>query len=268
MTTPMRHPSVVRLIRASFRNEEKKIPECPDNSRQCNCPQQTASQITRQNPIPDWVQKINKIKQDSLLAANSIWGYYQLIGIQWARDDSRTGNPLLVNLANTSMETFNQTASSCINCHAFARSTNPTVYSDFSWVMGRAQNPATELPDATGVAVLKYIMRENSYKNWETWPDSKWNTYTKAGAGENPHGNSVRIFVNDIALNYYDSIIGNLPDNPVLPKGSIVMKENFRTKPPAVPKPSDLVELTVMYKADDSQGKSRWFWMKTRPYGQ
>jgi len=165
------------------------------------------------------------------------------------------------------METFNQTASSCIGCHAFARSSNPTIYSNFSWMMGRAQNPPSALPDTTGQAVLKYITRENPYKMWGTWPDDVWNTFSKPMAGENPHGNTVVIYVNDIALAYYNNNKNNLPANPELPLGSIVMKENYRTMPPGTPSPSDLVELTVMYKANNSQGQAEWFWMKARPYG-
>jgi hypothetical protein len=256
-----------KVIPASFRNKNKVIAGCPDNSRQCDCPAQETSQITRQIPIPDWVSKVNTSVQDSLRKANSIWANYELVGIQWAKDDTRIGNPILTNLGNTSMETFNQTASSCIGCHAFARSSNPTHDSDFSWVMGRAENPKVELPDTTGKALLQYMMREKPYKTWGTWPDSKFNIFSKATVGENPHGKSIRIYVNDIAIDYYYSIKNNLPAKPELPVGSIVMKENFRSQPPNEPQPSDLVEITAMYKAKNSKGEAQWFWMKARPYG-
>ncbi|MBK8610091.1 MAG: cytochrome P460 family protein [Chitinophagaceae bacterium] len=253
------------LIPASFINKDKAMAYCPENSRQCNCPEQESSQITRQNQIPGWVTDANRSKRDSLKKAGSVWQYYQLIGIQWASDTTRSGNPMLANLANTSMETYNQTSSSCIGCHNFARSTNPTILSDFSWVMGRAYNPVMKLPDANGPALLKYIMRESPYKKWGTWPNSKWNTYSGLMKGENPHGNSVRIYVNDIALNY--AAADKLPANPQLPVGSIVMKENYRTIQPDPAEAGDLVELTVMYKANDKDGNAKWFWMKARPYG-
>ncbi len=258
-----------KTIPATFRNKDKVIAGCPDNSRQCDCPAQETSQITRQIPIPDWVSKVNTAVQDSLRNAKSIWANYELVGIQWAKDDTRTGNPILANLGNTSMETFNQTASSCIGCHAFARSSNPTIYSDFSWVMGRAQNPKIELPDTTGKALLQYMMREKPYKAWGTWPDSKFNVFSKATVGENPHGKSVRIYANDIAIDYYNSIKTNISVKPELPVGSIVMKENFRILPSPTeePQPSDLVELTAMYKAINSTGEAQWFWMKARPFG-
>jgi len=261
------HEANGKLIPPTFRNKDKAITGCPDNSRQCDCPEQETSQITRQDTIPKWVSDVNVSVRDSLATASSIWANYELVGIQWARDDSRTGNPLLDNLGNSTMETFNQTASSCIGCHAFSRSSNPTIYSDFSWVMGRAQNPEVELPDANGKALLKYIMRENPYKEWGTWPDSIWSIYSKASAGENPHGFTIRIYANDVAIDYYNSIKDSLPANPELPVGSIVMKENFRSKLPHEPQPSDLVELTVMYKALNSKGDTEWFWMKARPFG-
>jgi hypothetical protein len=256
-----------RTILPSFRNKSTVKSYCPDNSRQCDCPDQETSQITRQTPIPDWVETVNETRKESLQKTNSIWQYYQLIGIQWAKDDTRTGNPLLQNLANTSMETFNQTGSSCVGCHAFARTTNPKGLSDFSWVMGRAQNPKTELPEASKGALIKYVMRENPYKSWGTFPNSIWNVYDKPTPGENPHGKTIRIYANDIALDYYNKIKRSLPESPELPVGSIVLKENYRTAPGSVPHPSDLVELTAMYKTLNSDGQPEWYWMKSPPFG-
>lgn len=252
-------------ITPSFYDPSQAVSYCPDDSRQCDCPEQEMTQVTRQNPIPDWALKANATYQTRLKARKSVWQHYQLIGVQWPTDDTKIGSPLLPNLANSSMETFNQTASSCIGCHAFARTSNPTILSDFSWVMGRAQNPAkAEMPAPNGPDLLKYVMRVNPYKNWGTWPDDKWNIFSQATPGENPHGRTIQIYVNDIALSAYK-------DNPTtitqLPEGSIVLKENFRTAPGDTPDFSDLVELTIMYKAKDSEGTVRWFWEKARPFG-
>ncbi|MEL6535008.1 MAG: hypothetical protein AAFQ98_06320 [Bacteroidota bacterium] len=295
----------------ALRNPNRSNHTCPDNTRQCNCPSQVTSQISRQTPIPDWVQKSNQTWQDSLRSAKSRWQYYQLIGIQWARDSSRLGDPLLTNLANVSMETFNQTGSSCIGCHAFARSSNPTQLSDFSWVMGRAQNPypmpmvklldrgdpgqkiipvagptGVPLPAANPKALLAYIMRENPYQTWGTWPNSAYYTYDRYNVGENPHGYTTRIYVNEVGLAYYQELQATYDTAQIaerireglvsLPPGTVVLKENYRTKQsdltperkyvPTIPTPSDLVEITVMYKAEHN-GSPEWYWMKTRPYG-
>lgn len=251
-------------ITPSFYDASKAIDYCEDNSRQNDCPKQIMTQVTRQNPIPDWVKKANKNYQKELHTKKSVWEHYQLIGVQWPTDNTKVGSPILQNLANSSMETFNQTASSCIGCHAFARSSNPTIYSDFSWVMGRAENPTSKLPEPNGPDLLKYVMRVNPYKKWGTWPDDKWNVFSKATPGENPHGKMIKIYVNDIALNAYKN---NASTITTLPVGSIVLKENFRTPPPNEPHFSDLVELTIMYKAKDKDGTARWFWEKAEPFG-
>ena len=251
-------------ITPSFYDASKAIDSCEDNSRQRDCPKQIMTQVTRQNPIPDWVKKANKDYQEKLHTKKSVWEHYQLIGVQWPTDNTKVGNPILQNLANSSMETFNQTASSCIGCHAFARSSNPTIYSDFSWVMGRAKNPIAKLPAPNGPDLLKYVMRVNPYKKWGTWPDDEWNVFSKATPGENPHGKMIKIYVNDIALNAYKN---NPKTMTTLPLGSIVLKENYRTTPPNEPHFSDLVELTIMYKAKDKNGTVRWFWEKARPFG-
>ncbi|MFK7749441.1 MAG: cytochrome P460 family protein [Kordia sp.] len=251
-------------ITPSFYDPSKAIDSCENNSRQVDCPKQIMTQVTRQNPIPDWVKKANTNYQEKLHAKKSVWEHYQLIGVQWPTDKTKVGNPILQNLANSSMETFNQTASSCIGCHAFARSSNPTIYSDFSWVMGRAKNPIAKLPEPNGADLLKYVMRVNPYKQWETWPDDEWNVFSKATPGENPHGKMIKIYVNDIALNAYKN---NPKTMTTLPVGSIVLKENYRTTPPNEPHFSDLVELTIMYKAKDKNGAVRWFWEKARPFG-
>lgn len=250
----------------SFFDKDRLGEDSITNCRQWDCPNQEMTQITRQNPIPEWVKKSNKEYQKKLTAEKSIWANYMLIGVQWARDESRTGDPLLKNLANSTMETFNQTASSCIGCHAFARSSNPTVLSDFSWVMGRATLPTyNAYPKATGKDVLSHVMLVDPYKKWGSWPSQKWNPFDRAFEGENPHGKTVRIYVNDLALKAY----AENPSMDELPEGSIVLKENFRTPPGKPVHTSDLVELTIMYKAKrtaDSE-KAEWFWMKTPPYG-
>lgn len=58
-----------------------------------------------------------------------------------------------------------------------------------------------------------------------------------------------------------------MPESPELPVGSIVLKENDRTAPGSVPHPSDLVELTAMYKTLNSDGQPEWYWIKSPPFG-
>ncbi|MFT6499962.1 MAG: hypothetical protein ACJASQ_000069 [Crocinitomicaceae bacterium] len=242
--------------------------EARENCRQWDCPEQVATQVVRQTIIPDWIEESNTKYQKKLQKENSVWANYKLIGVQWPTDKTRTGNPHQPILANSTMETFNQTGSSCIGCHSFARSSNKSIYSDFSWVMGRAQSPKNGLPDATGKDVLNYVMYMKPYKYWGTWSDPQWNDFSKPSKGENPHGNFIRVFVNDIALKAYKDD----PSISILPEGSIVLKENYSTPDSSFMKnkavqPSELIELTIMYKAKDENGTLKWFWMKTPPNG-
>ncbi|MDG1332336.1 MAG: cytochrome P460 family protein [Crocinitomicaceae bacterium] len=259
-------------ITPSFFDKSKITDETHLNCRQWDCPDQEMTQVTRQNPIPDWVKNANKKYQKKLKKKKSIWANYELIGVQWATDSKREGEQSLPNLANSTMETFNQTASSCIGCHTFARSTNPTILSDFSWVMGRAQSPkypdlpqmSENCPEQLGRDLLNYVMYAKPYKKWGTWKDTTWNKFYRPFEGENPHGKTVRIYVDSNTLKAYEAN----PSMTELPEGAIVLKENFHTPPDKPVHSGDLVELTIMYKAKPTpDSESEWFWVKSPPYG-
>ncbi len=282
------------------------VPDCRNTYQYC--PGQTKTQVTRQVPIPADLDVFNRrVQSENPLVRGTKWSYYQLVGVQYPAsidlpfDPSVSGERLL---GNTTMETFNQTASSCVGCHSFARSTNPFNLGDFSWFVRRAKfapgarhpfPPGTVLPgrsfpgsQPTPQEIVDRILDKanngkNSYEKWGTWPKNKWNNFeiallqpdgTKGPgvSGENPHGNFVRIFVNDVAL---DSLSAGTRKFPV---GSIVVKENlpFRYVPdPAnFPKPKiprevwqPVVELTVMVKMEAGyfpEGGD-WYYLKTAP---
>jgi cytochrome c553 len=117
-----------------------------------------------------------------------------------------------------------------------------------------AQEP--ELPNADGQAIMNYILTENSYQDWGSWTPDRWTdfgAYLQSGA---PHGNTVRIFVNDVAQ---EAAAADGFDG-VLPSGSLVVKENYTGTPE---EPGDLAAITVMYKVKDfNPDASDWFWVK------
>jgi cytochrome c553 len=122
--------------------------------------------------------------------------------------------------------------------------------------------PATaQEPGADGAALMSYILEENPYMAWGSFPADRWSDfggYLQSGA---PHGNTVRIFVNDVAL---DAIAAEGFDG-VLPPGSIVVKENFGG---TVDEPGDLAALTVMSKVDGfNPDANDWFWVKAQADG-
>lgn len=143
----------------SFRN-----PHCGDCLTNRQGPPGFANQVTRVTPIPsrdpdcarpeesnDNLQELNRQIQASLPA--SVWRNYQLVGAQWplppaaAPTAHSTRQPTTVFsvrpalLANTTMETYIQSSSSCMGCHAMARSSRREGYvsSDFSFTFSEAR---------------------------------------------------------------------------------------------------------------------------------
>lgn len=257
---------------------------CPPNTRFCDDPNQDFTQVERvilDEPaitFSDSVYRlVNEEFQKSDLVKNTKWKYYKLVGVQYPTDPEfdRVGKPNRRQLANTTMETFNQSASSCVGCHAFARSSNPVFLSDFSWFMARAKSDPSFTLDSTSTAeeIMFYVSYIKPYKLWNTWPDDQWNKFSGPIGGENPHGKSVRLFVNDIAYSHVFDEKGQLRPNQdrILPEGSIILKENYRVSFPTPPTPSDLVEITLMYKQKSQDGPTdsplNWNWIKSTQNG-
>ncbi|WP_411876430.1 c-type cytochrome [Vulcanococcus limneticus] len=142
----------------SFRN-----PHCSDCLTNRQGPPGFPNQVTRLTPIPsrepdcaradesnDNLQELNRQIQASLPA--SVWRNYELVGAQWplppaaALSETSARQPTTVFsvrpglLANTTMETYIQTSSSCMGCHAMARSSKRERYvsSDFSFTFSEA----------------------------------------------------------------------------------------------------------------------------------
>lgn len=113
------------------------------------------------------------------------------------------------------------------------------------------------MPAADGAALLDYILMQNPYTTWGSWTPDRWSDfggYLESGA---PHGATVRIFVNDVAVEAAESE----DFSGTLPYGTIVVKENFGG---TVDEPGDVAALTVMYKVEGyNPAGGDWFWLKT-----
>jgi cytochrome c len=118
----------------------------------------TPNQVTRVIPIPaldpdcgkmdqavDNVQQLNRDVQKAL--GDSVFRHYELIGTQWPVSTQRNEvapstvfQVLPELLGNTTMETFIQETSSCMGCHAMARTskTSQFVSADFTFTLGEA----------------------------------------------------------------------------------------------------------------------------------
>lgn len=111
-------------------------------------------------------------------------------------------------------------------------------------------------PGVTGAELLHYILNEDPYTAWKSWPADRWNDFGDYLVGGTPHGATVRIFVNDVALEALEAE----GFDGVLPYRSIIVKENFMG---TVEEPGELAALTVMYKVEGyNPAAGDWFWLK------
>ncbi len=157
------------------------------------------NQVTRLTPIPardpdcarpeesnDNLQALNRRIQAAL--PDSVWRNYALVGAQWPLPSMSTPGrtsagsaqepttvfsvrpPLL---ANTTMETYIQATSSCMGCHAMARSSNPNRYvsSDFSFTFSEA------LPRLSDPRILPPPSRPGTL-----WDRQNWNSVLRGYA--------------------------------------------------------------------------------------
>ena len=90
----------------------------------------------------------NFIKKIAQVNPNSVWLNYQLVGTQWPFETelfTQGGSYQPAILANSILETYKQTTSSCMGCHSKAKflegsNANPFGYiSDFVFTLNNAQ---------------------------------------------------------------------------------------------------------------------------------
>jgi len=131
----------------------------------------TPNQVKRTTPIAAATQALNKSIQASLSGAKL--SHYELIGAQWpvppATQDTNPSTVFTVVpsiLANSTMETYIQNSSSCMGCHAMARSTNPDqfVSADFSFTF----DDARPILKTKGIALPPKNSGTYSPKQWQS----------------------------------------------------------------------------------------------------
>ena len=164
-------------VAASFNAPGCGPADCPPNRVR---PLGVPTQVTRVVPIPDRqpdctrpdqarddLQTLNADLARALKKAGSVLASYQLVGAQWpvregpAAADVQPTTVFSVRphrLGNTTLETFIQDTSSCMGCHAMARSNRPDrfVSADFTFTLNDAQPqppPGTSRPPAAASLV-------------------------------------------------------------------------------------------------------------------
>lgn len=192
------HVRNVQGTNASFHSDR-----CTDCAVNIQTPDGVPNQVTRVVPIPgaDPDCESTKEAQDNLVAMNKIvraglepsaFQHYEQIGTQWpVLSPDRQGatptdfevRPAL--LGNTTLETFIQDSSSCMGCHAMARTVrlDQFVSSDFSFTLAQARpdqkapgvidppkSPIKDHDVADWASILRgYQIATNTY---ETLPDT------------------------------------------------------------------------------------------------
>ena len=122
----------------------------------------TPNLVRRESPLRARLQQLNRAQQQALHATSSPLQNYELIGAQWPAPGSRVEPTYL---ANTTMESFAQESSSCLGCHASARTLRPDKFiaSDFLFLIRRAQ---PEVKDKPMIGAPTKPVTEWDKKNW------------------------------------------------------------------------------------------------------
>lgn len=108
-----------------------------------------------------------------------------------------------------------------------------------------------QLPPAQGKAFVRYVTKENPYREWALWPGKG-----KLYPGKSPHGAFLTTYVNKPALRAIQQNATEMPD------GAIVVKENYS---PA----KKLEAITAMYKKKGyAPSGGNWYWIKFSPSGK
>lgn len=140
-------PSIASTENFSFYNGSCKGDSCANNTQYAVKPYKELDSTGKPINTPTQVFRVNGIDANDPgvgalnsyyqgLLKGSVFANYELIGTQWTVGIAINGTPAI--LANTTIETYNQSTSSCVVCHRMATTANGQP-ADFSFIMGEAQ---------------------------------------------------------------------------------------------------------------------------------
>jgi hypothetical protein len=108
------------------------------------------------------------------------------------------------------------------------------------------------MPAAEGETFWTYITKTKPYSSWSFWP-GKEGIYP----GQSPHGEYLKLYANDIAINAAKAGMKTMPN------GVILVKENYGKDQ------TTLMAITPMYKFKGYNPEAGdWFWGKYGPDGK
>ncbi len=133
----------------SYYDPNCPVSQCPPNTstEKDGKPTGKPTQVIRQTEIYESARNANATWQKEL--KGTVWENYELVGTQWPTSPKNpgipTGRPQPTILANTTMETYIQHTSSCIQCHSTSASpSKPSERYDFTFFLFNAQQPASK----------------------------------------------------------------------------------------------------------------------------
>ena len=123
---------VNRQTPPGVRNQVVRVIPIPSTDPVCSAP-----------PVGDNVADLNRRVDAALAARGTPLAHYGLVSTQWAvkrAEPARSLDAQPTWLGNTTLETFIQPTSSCVGCHAMARTTRPEsfVAADFTFTLNNA----------------------------------------------------------------------------------------------------------------------------------
>lgn len=127
----------------------------------------------------------------------------------------------------------------CINCHR-GMADNDLLFT----------GSTAAAPDPKAASVWEHLQQQSYQKNWKLMPGTQ-----AMAAGTQPHGSFVTTYVNPTALDAINA------KRPLLPPGSIVVKENYMPD-------RTLAAITVMLKSEGyDPDHNDWYWLQRTATG-
>ena len=166
------HPAFYEPSCTTRPKNQQSIPGTPNQIVRVRPIPSTDPDCTRPQSAVDNIQKLNADVQSALKKVGSVFQRYELINTQWPLQPTDVLPPTMFQaqpsiLANTTMESFIQSTSSCMGCHSMARTVNADqfVSSDFSFTINNAE---PKLPSNKIISPPKALMQTPwDKKNWK-----------------------------------------------------------------------------------------------------
>ena len=136
-----------------------------------NVRNQTPVQVTQMNPTSAIIKAVNEKYQQQY--SQSIWANYRLTDVQWTSTLDTMINGKRVQraepkyVANTAIETYIQSTSSCMGCHALVSDANKDKVDDYEYLVTSPESYHFTIPLMTSPVQNSVLVGDFSYGLYE-----------------------------------------------------------------------------------------------------